>query len=133
MDSSLTTTSGGSRPEQDPEDEFVGDDGIRWGALTERLSTSLVLALGALTAGLIELVTGLLASALSTYYGAIGAFASLPFTGWTGLVEAAWTAAGTAISGEFGIVGFLIGMLLVSVWLLLLARGIDALREGVTP
>ena len=133
MDSSLTTTSAGSRPEQDPEDEFVGDDGIKWGALTERLSTSLVLALGALMAGLIDLVTGLLASALSTYYGAVGAFASLPFTGWTGHIEAAWTAASTALRGEFGLIGFVAGILLVTAWLLLLARGIDALREGVAP
>jgi len=123
---------GGGTPEATA-DDFIVDGSVQWRTLGGQLFASFWLRLGALVAGIIELVFGLLSSAVETAFSAYGSVFGLLFRGWPELFDAAWLTAGRSLAGGFGLAAWFVSVLVVAAFFLLISRALRTLIDGVTP
>ena len=113
-------------------DEFMTEDGVEWRVLGERLVASFWLRLGALVAGLVELVFGLVSSAVQTVFDGLASLFGLPFTGWAELTGASWVAAAES-AATFGLGAWLVAVVVVATFFLLIWRTVKTYVTGALP
>ena len=112
--------------------EFMTENGVEWRVLGERLVASFWLRLGALVAGLVELVFGLVSSAVQTVFDGLSTLFGLPFTGWAELTGASWVAAAES-AATFGLGAWLVAVVVVAMFFLLIWRTVKTYITGVLP
>jgi len=113
-------------------DEFIGDNGVKWRVLGERLVASFWLRLGALVAGLVELIFGLVSSGLETIGDGLATLFGLPFTGWAKLTGTSWIVAGES-AANFGIAAWFVAVVVIALFFVVSWRALGAFLMGVLP
>ncbi len=113
-------------------DEFMTENGVEWRVLGERLVASFWLRLGALVAGLVELVFGLVSSAVQTVFDGLASLFGLPFTGWAELTGASWVAAAESVA-TFGLGAWIVAVVVIAAFFLLVWRTVETYVTGVLP
>jgi predicted Co/Zn/Cd cation transporter (cation efflux family) len=113
-------------------DEFMTENGVEWRVLGERLVASFWLRLGALVAGLVELVFGLVSSAVQTVFDGLASLLGLPFTGWAELTGTSWVTAAES-AATFGLGAWLVAVVVVATFFLLIWRTVKTYVTGVLP
>lgn len=114
-------------------DDFTDEGGIQWRKLGRALVVSFWLRLGALVAGVVELVFGLLSSMVETAYDAYATFLGLPFNGWPSLLDTAWLTAGRSLVESFGLLAWVVAIVVVAAFFWVVTRALQTLIQGVTP
>jgi len=112
--------------------EFMTENGVEWRVLGERLVASFWLRLGALVAGLVELVFGLVSSAVQTVFDGLASLLGLPFTGWAELTGTSWVTAAES-AATFGLGAWLVAVVAVATFFLLIWRTVKTYITGVLP